>query len=136
MRAEDVEQLVASNGISINGLRQAQDHNGLESDATKNTAVKETLSCDGDASNLSHLGPAVGHPLVGHVGHLDAKLLHQLEVDVGGAGCWDAWGLQDREGPSLYNQNVFLNSSSIFQTQGFVVCLHRWFKLDSTMNLA
>ena len=107
---------MASNGISIKELGQAQDHNSLESNATKCTAIKETLGSNGNVTNLPHLVATVGHLLICQVGHLDTKLLDQLEVDVGAVGCRQAGRLQDREGSALHNKNVFLNTSSIFQS--------------------
>ena len=50
---------------------------------------------NGDVTNLPHLVATVGHLLIGEVGHLDAQLLHQLEVNVGAVGCWKAGRLQD-----------------------------------------
>ena len=76
-------------GISIHGLGQSQDDSGLESNATKSTAINQALGGDGDHPYLPHLLATVAHLLIGQVGHLQPKLLDQLVVDVCGAGCWD-----------------------------------------------
>ena len=88
---EDGEQFVTSYGIIVNSLGQSQDHSCLESDATKSTAIKETLSSDGNVTNLPHLVATIGHLLVGEVGDLHTELLNQLEVDVGAGGCGKVW---------------------------------------------
>ena len=101
--------------ISINVICKAQDHSRLESDVAEHVTIMETLSCNSNRPNLTHLDTAVGHLLVSEVGHLDTQLLHQLEVDVGAVGRWKAGRLQDREGSAFHNKNVFLNTAAILQ---------------------
>ena len=79
--AEDVEQFLTSNGISIKELSQAQDNSCLERNAAKDTTIMETLSSDHHSSNLPHLLSTVGHLLIGHGGHLQTQFLHQSEVN-------------------------------------------------------
>ena len=107
-------------GISINGLGQSQDDSGLESKTAKRTTIQQTLSGDGNGSYLPHLLATVAHLLIGQVGHLQPKLLDQSVVNVGRVGCWDVRGLQDREGPSSHNKNVFLNTSTIFKLKSWI----------------
>ena len=80
---------MACYGISINGLRQSQDDSGLESNTAKSTTFQQTLGGDSNGPYLPHLGSTVAHLLVGQVGHLDAQLLDQLVVNVGGVWCRD-----------------------------------------------
>ena len=86
-RAEDREQLMASYGISVKDLSQTKDHNSLERDAAKDSAIYQTLSSDSYCPNLAHLMSTVCHPFVSHGGHLQTQFLHQLEVNHRRAGC-------------------------------------------------
>ena len=84
-RAEDREQLMASYGISVKDLSQTKDHNSLERDAAKDSAIYQTLSSDSYCPNLAHLLSTVRHPLVHHVAHLQTQLPDQVEVQHGAA---------------------------------------------------
>ena len=80
---------MTGHGIGVNELGQTKDNSRLESNAAKDSATMESLSCNGYCPNLAHLLSTVGHPLVHHVAHLEAQLLDQVVVHVGGVGCGD-----------------------------------------------
>ena len=128
--AEDSEELVTSHGISLKVVSQTKDNCRLESDAAKNPTIDQTLTGDRNASYLPHLDATVGHPLIRHVDHLQAQLLHQLEVNEGCVGSRDVWRLQDTERPSSDDKNVFLHTSSIIQSQCCVCWFHCWFSCN------
>ena len=86
---EDGEQFVTSYGIIVNSLGQSQDNSGLESDTAQSATIQQTLRGDGNSPYLPHLGSTVAHLLIGQVGHLDAQLLDQLVVNVGGVWRWN-----------------------------------------------
>ena len=81
---------MASNNIRVQTLGQSQDHSSLESNAANSSTINEALGSDSDSSNLPHLGSTVAHLLIGKVGHLDAQLLDQFVVNVGGVRCGNA----------------------------------------------
>ena len=85
--AEGGEQSLTSYGIRVQAVSQAKDNSRLEGNATKNTAIQQTLSSDSNCPNLAHLLTTIRHPLVHHVAHLQTQLPDQVIIHVGAARC-------------------------------------------------
>ena len=120
-------------GVGVNDLSKSKDNCRLDSNVAKDAATMEGLSGDTDRSNLSHLLSTVGHPFIHQSADLQAKLLDQVVIQVGGVGCREVWRLKDGEWPPLNNQNVFSYASSKVVGEGCCF-LHCWFKFSETVH--
>ena len=92
--AEGGEQSLTSYGIRVQVVCRAKDNSRLESDAAKDTAIQETLSCDSNRSYLAHLLSTIGHPFIHEVDDLQTHLLDQVVVQHGAARRGKVGGLQ------------------------------------------